>query len=370
MIKKHLTFISLIINSLFIFGMENNFSKESWQYLMNAEREFDKKNYSLSMRLAQDAVSKRIEESETNFTILTNAITPYQVRKVGDNINDVLDILKERQEYDAIKIINFYTTKMGYEYFSSSIKKLSEYISNYREYPEAYFLIAKIYHIEGEFDMALTYLEKARANSFLLEIPQNENDILFLMSEIAEYKKDIPMQEKALILIAKNSGDFQKEILKKAIIRTSKSTKDDNSSRFFKLYRVDAVSCVNSYNKLSHIYLDSKKYEDAYLTSAYSVLICFTHLNSLLEERESDYVYSDLKGFFRELARYPDMMKWCNDVNFWESFYNLCDIGLKCGYTRFPKDIIKSLSEFCPENYWKLAASKRLKELNSLSENQ
>ena len=34
------------------------------------------------------------------------------------------------------------------------------------------------------------------------------------------------------------------------------------------------------------------------------------------------------------------------------------------------KDIIKSLSEFCPENYWKLAASKRLKELNSLSENQ
>lgn len=350
--------------------MENNFSKESWQYLMNAEREFDKKNYSLSMRLAQDAVSKRIEESETNFSILTNAITPYQVRKVGDNINDVLDILNERQEYDAIKIINFYTTKMGYEYFSSSIKKLSEYISNYREYPEAYFLIAKIYHIEGEFDMALTYLEKARANSFLLEIPQNENDILFLMSEIAEYKKDIPMQEKALILIAKNSGDFQNEILKKAIIRTSKSTKDDNSSRFFKLYRVDAVSCVNSYNKLSHIYLDSKKYEDAYLTSAYSVLICFTHLNSLLEERESDYVYSDLKGFFRELARYPDMMKWCNDVNFWESFYNLCDIGLKCGYTRFPKDIIKSLSEFCPENYWKLAASKRLKELNSLSENQ
>ena len=109
MIKKHLTFISLIINSLFIFAMENNFSKESWQYLMNAEREFDKKNYSLSMRLAQDAVSKRIEESETNFTILTNAITPYQVRKVGDNINDVLDILKERQEYDAIKIINFYT---------------------------------------------------------------------------------------------------------------------------------------------------------------------------------------------------------------------------------------------------------------------
>ena len=370
MIKKHLTFITLLINSLFIFAMENNFSKESWQYLINAEREFDKKNYSLSMRLAQDAVSKRIEESETNFTILTNAITPYQVRKVGDNINDVLDILKERQEYDAIKIINFYTTKMGYEYFSSSIKKLSEYISNYREYPEAYFLIAKIYHIEGEFDMALTYLEKARANSFLLEIPQNENDILFLMSEIAEYKKDIPMQEKALILIAKNSGDFQNEILKKAIIRTSKSTKDDNSSRFFKLYRVDAVSCVNSYNKLSHIYLDSKKYEDAYLTSAYSVLICFTHLNSLLEERESDYVYSDLKVFFRELARYPDMMKWCNDVNFWESFYNLCDIGLKCGYTRFPKDIIKSLSEFCPENYWKLAASKRLKELNSLSENQ
>ena len=156
--KKHLIFLTLLINSIFIFALENNSSKESWQYLMTAEREFDKKNYSLSMRLAQDAVSKRIEESETNLTILTNALTPYQVRKVGDNINDVLDILKERQEYDAIKVIDIYTTKMGMEYFSSSIKKLSEYISKYREYPEAYFLIAKIY----KFSVSVTCLNYRR----------------------------------------------------------------------------------------------------------------------------------------------------------------------------------------------------------------
>lgn len=368
--KKLLIIITLLINSIFAFGLDIAKAKESWQFLMKAEREFDKANYALSMRYAQDAIEKRIDESETTYKILTNALTPYQVRKVGDNISDVIDILTERQEYDALKVIDSFTLRLGIDYFNGSIKKLTEYISKYREYPEANFLISKIYYLEGEYDMALTYLEKARTNAFLLEVPEEESDILFLMAEIAESKKDIPTQEKALILIAKNSGDFQNETLKKAIIRTSKSTKEDNSSRFFKLYRVDAVSCVTSYNKLSHIYLDSKKYEDAYIADVYSVLICFTHLNNLLEERESDYEYTDLKSFFKELSRYPDMMRWCNDVNFWESFYNMCDIGYKCGFTRFPKDIITALSEYCPENYWKQAAKKRLSELNTLSENQ
>lgn len=368
--KKPLIFIVLIINSILAFGLDVKSSNESWQYLQKAQREFDKNNFSLSMRLAQDAVSHKKTENENNLSILTNALKPYQVRKVGDNINDVIDILTERQEYDALNIITGLIEKYGSSFFNDSIKEITKFVEQNKEYPEAYFLIAKIYHIEGEFDMALNYLEKARTNSFLLEIPAQENDILFLMAQIAEYKKDIPTQEKALILIAKNNGDFQNETLKKAIVRTSKSTKEDNSSRLFKLYRIEALSCVNSYNKLSKIYTDAKRYEDAYITNIYSVIICFTHLNELLEERESDYTYTDLKTFFKELSRYPDMMKWCNDVNFWGNFYNICDLGLKCGYARFPKDVIKTLADYCPETYWKKAAEQRWGDLNTINQDQ
>lgn len=356
--KKYCIFLFIIVvNTLFAFGISDSSEKESWQIFQNAQQEYDIGNYSSSMRLAQDAVSKRKEESQNNLRILTNSLTPYQVRKVGDLIPDVVSVLTERQEYDSLKIINKYISLFGSDFFNNSIKELTEYIKKCQEYPEAYYLIAKIYHIEGEYDMALSFLEKARSSSDILEIPAEENDILYLMSLIAEYKGDIPTQEKALLLIAKNNGDFNNETLKKAIIRTSKSVKEDNSSRIFKLYRIDAVGCVNSYNKLCKIYFDNNKYEEAYLANMYSVIIQFTHLNSLLEERESEYQYFELKDFFRKLSRYPDMINWCNETGFWENMYNIYVIGYKCGYERFPKDIIEVIRNYCPEKYWKDAAA-------------
>lgn len=361
--KKICLILSILTISLTsVFAKAALQSGESWMILQRAEQEFDNNNFSEAMRYAQDAVAKRKHESESESKILTNAVTPYQVRRVGDLIPDVLKVLEERQEYSAMDIIKKWTGKYGNEYFEDSLAKLREFINSRKDYPEAYILIAKIYRIEGEFSMAQDYLEKARTTSSLLEVPEMENDILFIIADIAEYTHDVPTQEKALLLIAKNSGDFSNETLKQALIRTSKSKKEDNSSKFFKMYRINSIACLNAYYKLSKIYDSSKKYEEAYITNLYGVLIAFTHLNSLLEERESDYQFTDLKTFFKTVSRYSDMVKWCNDNSFWEGFYNIYAYGTKCGYQRFPKDVIIVMSNSCPELYWKNAAQKCVEE--------
>ena len=50
-----------------------------------------------------------------------------------------------------IKIINENIYYKGLDFFDQSITKLIQYIKTKSEYPEAYFLIAKIYEVEGEY---------------------------------------------------------------------------------------------------------------------------------------------------------------------------------------------------------------------------
>ena len=333
-----------------------NPGNESWKMYQKAQSLFDHKNYGSSIKAAGDCLAQRKKEVEYIDYVLANALKPYPVRKVGDDIEEVLKVLKERDEYESIEIIEKYINEKGTDYFKNSISNLTEYLHKRIDYPEVYFLIAKIYRLEGEFDMALTYLEKARTSAFLLEIPSQLTDILYEMASIAESKNDVSKQEKYLELIANNDGRYSDDLLKSALLRTSRSTKENNSSRFFSLYRIEAVQTVNAYYSLSRIYENAKQSEKAYISNLYAVLISFTHINSILEERESDYRYEDLSEFFDEVKKYPDIMKWCNENHFFEGFYRIYSLGLKNKCTRFPVDIVNVLAKSCPEQYWKNAA--------------
>lgn len=321
-----LTVFALFINSTFA----NNPVKPkdlngSWKILQKAQSAFDRADYSSAMSLVTECLAQRKIEVEYIDFRLANSLKPYQVRRVGDAIDDVVAILNERQEYETVSIINKWVKLFGKDFFEDSIQKLKEYLLSRIDYPEAYFLIAKIYKIEGEFNMALKYLEKAWETASLLEIPSQVNEILYEKADIAEYNGQVVENEKALLIIAEKSGRFKDKNLQNAILRTSRSTKEDNSSRFFMLYRIDAPTTLKAFTKLSDIYIKSKQYEKAYISNAYAVLIAFTHINSILEERESDYSYENLDQFFKEIERYPDILRWCNENGLWQSFYNSYD---------------------------------------------
>lgn len=337
-----------------------NCTNGSWQSLQKAMNEFDSGNYSNAMSYAVQAVSLRQTEIQNVNSILEKELKPYQVRKVGDFIPDVLKVLQERQSYEAYNIIKSTVDNVGYDIFNNSISKFIENVQKQKNYPEAYFLIAKIYKLEGEYDLALEYLEKTRENSYLLEIPAMLSDVLYEMAQIAEYKKDIPLQEKALLLIAQNDGSFKNETLKNAILRTSRSNKENNSSKFFAMYRIDAIHTVNAYFKLSKIYSDSKQYKDAYLTNLFGVLISFTHINSILSERDSDFVYNTLEEFINQICRYQDILDWCNKIGFWEGIDNIYIYGIKNNFVRFSKDVLTVFAKACPEEYWKKVATEQL----------
>ena len=57
----------------------------------------------LTTKVAKPAVSFGGKYRIIDF-VLSNSLKPYQVRRAGDAIDDVLTVLSERQEYETIEI--------------------------------------------------------------------------------------------------------------------------------------------------------------------------------------------------------------------------------------------------------------------------
>lgn len=360
-ILKRFIFILFILSNFSLFS-SNNFQIDSWRILQKAQQEFDNNNFSVSMTYCQNAISKRKQECESAVAFLKKTLRPYEVRRVGNFISDILVVLKERQEYDAIEIIEHYITIYGSDFFENSITNLLNYIEKSIEYPEADFLIAKIYKIEGEYKLALDYLIRASKNVELLEIPAMKIDIYYEISDIAEYLNDTVIQEKNLLFIVKNKmvDSVDDKTFNSALLRTSRSVKENYSSKFFSLYRIDGIYKLEAYFKLSQIYYNAKNYKDAYLNNLYGVLVSFTHIDSILKDRDSDYEYTTLENFFKEISRYEDILEWCNNMKFWKGFCDIYDLGNINQFTRFPKDVLKVLAKSCPDKYWKNVAIEKL----------
>ena len=63
-------------------------------------------------------------------------------------------VLESRNSYDAVNLINELLDKFGASYFSNSITNMLLYLEDYLEYPEADYLIGRVYMYEGEYDIA------------------------------------------------------------------------------------------------------------------------------------------------------------------------------------------------------------------------
>jgi len=362
-LKKAFLLTFFVLN-IFVIAYAQNPQKPkddnlSLNILANAQTALDNKNYGEAYKLVQQAQDARKKEVEWNDYVLSKSLKPSQVRKAGDAIDDVLKVLKERDDFDAISIITHWVDLKTKSFFKDSVSNLHKYLLHRIDFPESDFLLGHIYRLEGEYAISEKYLEKANQNSDMLEIPEMRYDILYEQAELAYVQGKNP--EYFLQLIIKNDIYYSDDNLKKAVIRTISSTHDDIAQKFFMLYRVDSPISIKAYYKLSAFYAANKKPDDALFMNLLGVLSSFTHINNILLDRNPNYTYTTIESFFYELQRYHDVMTWCIDNDFWKG---ICTTTLMCksmGYEVFSKELLESMSEYCPSEYWKEDAFQQLK---------
>mgnify|MGYP007069974171 CR=1 FL=1 len=143
--KKKVFFIAIILSALGgILSAQHpvkpKTSEQSWRVLAKAQVAFDKGDYGDAIALCEEAKKSRDRELEWNRYVMENTLNSPEVKRKGPFISDLIPVLKEREDFDALEIINYWIGKRGSEYFDNSLPKLYEYLMRLSEYPECDFL--------------------------------------------------------------------------------------------------------------------------------------------------------------------------------------------------------------------------------------
>jgi len=358
--KKIIAAFCLIITPFMLFAKTPKKVKPedySWRILEKAVVEFDSGNFGDAMTLALKAKESRKQESTYEYYILNKAVTARPVSRVGNHFKDVIKILNERDEYEAVNIINHYLDLHGVDFFVENIHHMVDWIKDKAVYPEADYLLGRIYQLEGEYTVADNYYEQAFKNARFLDIPDQKYDILYSRASIAKESGDLEKYENILTLILSENPGFLNETLMNACVRTVKNDKAENVDKFFMLYRSESNLTLNALFDISKVY---EKQENADLTfKVYCLgsIESFTHILASLEERDADYKYSTFSDFLIECSKYPDIVKWASENHVWEFFYLLGEESAQNGSLLFARKLFYDMSYNCPDSYWKAKAA-------------
>ncbi len=360
----------LFIISLFAHAKDNIHPEEySWRMLQKAQTAFDQRDIGLALKYADTAKINRKKELTWSITTLEQAMKPVAVQKVGDNIDNVVSILKERDANDALAIIENILANFSKEYFDFSIQNLKNHIKKYSEYPEADFLIGKIYKLEGEYELSHTFLLQAWQNAHLLNIPDEKYDILYELASLAEIRGNRETYEKALLLIiAEDENYIQNSIetsVSRSIVKALKTGTDLN--KFFLLYRNSSYFSMKAFFALADLYnkeqqsVENNDLNDKVLTmSSMGVVTAVSRIEDVLKTRKLEYTYTTFETLLKDIASYEDIVTWGIKYDVWKGFYIFALSVFKSGQSNFAQELLSVLAQYSPDEYWARTSKEQL----------
>ena len=333
----------------------------SWRVLENAQVAYDAAKYGEALNLANKAKESRKAEVEWENYILESALSPLAVRRVGDFFNDVLNILRERDETEAISLIERYTNLHGEAFYHNSVSELVAWVKAKAVYPEADFLIGKIYQLEGEFHTAYNFYEKARTEREFLEIPDTHYDILYAMVNLAREEKNYKNYEEALVLILDSDENFKDKKFQNAFMRILKTPNANNVDRFFLLFRANSKASLEALYEYGNLRYKTGDVGSALMASALGAIEAFTHIFETICERDTSYSYSTFSNFLKKCGEYDDILSWCESHYVWEIMFQMADRVRESGNTVLADSFFKTIKKSMPDEYWQAEAASKLR---------
>lgn len=341
--------------------LESGFDGFSWHILSQAQTAFDEKDFGLAFRLVENAKQQRKAEHEWAVGILDAVISSPFMMKTGSDINVVLSELRERNNTDAIRIIDGLLERFGIEYFDFSIYKLNEHIKKNTVYPEADFLLGKLYMLEGEYELSEHFYASAYEHRLYLDVSGVQFDILYDMAELYALSGNNEKYEAVLLILASQDENY-KNGAASSFIKTVKGAieRGTDTDKFFLLYRNNNFSTLYVWLLLTKYYRSLDLTDKAYETALLFCLTALSRTDDIIKSRESEYTYTDLNTLLAKINKYADIKDWAAQNKLWEGFYLLGRIAAEKGYTAFANGIFNALREQSSERKWKILAEKAL----------
>ena len=330
--------------------------------LRSSRVEFDNGKYGEALRLANEAKIARREIVAWEADTLAYALKPREVQKANGVLSDVLAVLKKREDYDAVEIVERYVGKKTSAFFNNSADALVSYVSTRRVFPEADRLIGCIYFLEGEYALAKQYLLNAWQSASLLDVPDERCDILYALSDIALIEKDFDGYEKDLLLIVSGDSLLKNKSFERAFMLIVQNGDAGSMEKFFTLFRSEDYTALGAYFKLASYYGERGFADKALKAFALGTLTAFTKMYNTVKARDPEFEYQNLESLFTEIARFSDIVDWASERRIWKGFSDFADCVQKAGNDRFAFDLYTAMAKSVPDDYWKKKAALALSD--------
>ena len=328
--------------------------------LQDAVIAYENQEYGECLKLVERAEAYRRNKVSWEVSVLQNSFKPAEVKMRGDNLFDIIPVLEERQDYDALDIINRYLKVFGADYFESSAKKLIEYIKNHREFPEASYLKGKIYQLEGEYQFSEKLFLQAYKYASILDVPDQKYDILYSLADISYTQKEMKKYEEYLLMILSFDRAFTDTALLNSMNNVIESTKPDALEKFFLMYRASNYRLLNAYFRLSEYYLSKNEKQKALNSVALGALTGFTKMYEIVSKRNAEFEYSGFEKLIQEASEYEDLVEWGKVNNVWRGFNEFGDGAFRNNCPLFALALFNAIKDSSPEEYWRLDAEKKI----------
>ncbi len=358
---RKLVFVSIaLLFSSLVFAIELPLFQKSARLLEDAQFAFDSGEYGKALLLAEEARLLRQKEATESLDALNVALHPQEVQNAGDNIRDVIAVLQSRDVYDVVNLIEYTTTVHNGTFFNGSITEIQNHLAAKKIFPEAVHLMAKIYEFEGEYELSYSYYMDAWNNADILDIPESKYDILYDMANLCYNFNDYENCEKALMLIIASDPYYGNDGFTTAL--TNSVQRGYSADKIFNLYRADCYRSIPAFFRLTELYVEQERYQEAFKMSLFGTLSSFTRMNNFLANRVTEFQYENLREFFYTAINNYELAEWSMDQGFWRCFYRLADLGSQIFPENedFAKELLVVIAQTAPESYWRQLAVAKL----------
>lgn len=333
---------------------------QDMRFLREAKTSFRANEFGKALEYAERAKYERKRIIKWQYNTVNSSFKAGEVKRAHGILTDIIPILQEREEYDAINIIELYQRKLPASYLKDSADNLVDFLSNCDAFPEADLLIGRVYRLEGEYSLSRQYLLFAWQNARLLDIQDDKYIILYELADLCSLEGDMDGYEKNLLLVLKDSSGFNNEGLKKGLISRIRGGKKEDLEKFFLLFRCDDYRSIKAYGLLSDYYQEVGEKNKALVTSALGVLTGFTKLYDTICSRDPEFEYNGLLSLFDKMTEYADIMEWAEEESIWHIFNEFAMRVSGDGDARFAVELLEILCNGATEEYWRRQAAEFL----------
>lgn len=334
------------------------------QSLDNASVSLERGEYGEALAACENARLRHRKIIERYIAVLNASLSPGEVRRAGDDIAIVRDVLVKRNDVEAVEIMDSILQKHPSSFFSKSMSRLVDWLGRRIVIPEADMISGEIYESEGEYGMALAAYREAWIHRDFLDIPDKRFHILYRMADISDRTGDQAAREQYLLLVLTEDplfgkpGDESPSL--KAMIRTISEGPD--TDKFFSLYRHRNALGLKAYQDLATFYYrDSDGRLDRALPVALiSAVISVSLLEDAVTRTDFEYEYKGLPDLFRSCSAHAEVIAWAERIKIWDSFLLAAAVLHDSGRRSQALALWSDLARYCPDGITARKASGEL----------